>query len=63
MLMDMFETWSDALAFARSAFGQELPPVVRIVEELGTGYLRAPAQRPVVEGAADYVISVRHEVA
>jgi len=59
----LFETWSDVQSFARSAFGQDLLPVVRIVDELGTGYLRALAQRPVVEGAADYVISVRHEVA
>jgi hypothetical protein len=56
----LFETWSDAQAFARSAFGQDLLPVVRIVDELGTGYLRALAQRSAAEGAADYVISTVH---
>jgi hypothetical protein len=56
----LFETWSDAQAFGRSAFGQDLLPLVRIVDELGTGYLRALAQRSAVEGAADYVISTVH---
>lgn len=56
----LFETWSDAQAFARSAFGQDLQPVVRIVDELGTGYLRALAQHATTEGAADYVISTVH---
>ncbi|MBB2926588.1 hypothetical protein FHX59_000997 [Paraburkholderia silvatlantica] len=56
----LFETWSDAQAFARSPFGQDLLPVVRIVDELGTGYLRALAQRSATEGAVDYVISTVH---
>jgi len=56
----LFETWSDAQAFARSAFGQDLLPVVRIVDELGTGYLRALAQRSAAQDAADYVISTVH---
>jgi len=56
----LFETWSEAQAFARGAFGQDLLPVVRIVDELGTGYLRALAQRSAAEGAADYVISTVH---
>ncbi|MCG5072122.1 UvrD-helicase domain-containing protein [Paraburkholderia tagetis] len=56
----LFETWGDAQAFARSAFGQDLLPVVRIVDELGTGYLRALAQRSAAEGTADYVISTVH---
>ncbi|WP_256095091.1 ATP-binding domain-containing protein [Paraburkholderia nodosa] len=33
---------------------------MRIVDELGTGYLRALAQRSVVEAAAHYVISTVH---
>lgn len=56
----LFETWSDAQAFARSAFGQDLLPVVRIVDERGTDYLRALAQRSATEGAVDYVISTVH---
>jgi UvrD-like helicase C-terminal domain/AAA domain len=56
----LFETWSDAQAFARSAFGQDLLPVVQIVDELGTGYLRSLAQQIVPEGSADYVISTVH---
>ncbi|WP_112177436.1 UvrD-helicase domain-containing protein [Paraburkholderia unamae] len=56
----LFETWSDAQAFARSAFGQDLLPLVRIVDELGTGYLRALAQRSAQADAADYVISTVH---
>ncbi|WP_322028875.1 ATP-binding domain-containing protein [Paraburkholderia sp. J76] len=56
----LFDNWSDARSFARSAFGHDLLPVVRIVDELGTGYLRALAQRSAAEDAADYVISTVH---
>jgi hypothetical protein len=56
----LFETWGEAQAFARSAFGQDLLLVVRIVDEFGTGYLRALAQRAAEENAADYVISTVH---
>jgi UvrD-like helicase C-terminal domain len=56
----LFETWTDAQAFARSAFGQDLLPIVQIVDELGTGYLRALAQQVAPEGGADYVISTVH---
>ncbi|WP_442794139.1 UvrD-helicase domain-containing protein [Paraburkholderia sp. HD33-4] len=56
----LFENWGDAQAFARSAFGQDLLPVVQIVDELGTGYLRALAQRSAAEGSVGYVISTVH---
>ncbi len=56
----LFGTWSEAQAFARSELGQDLLSVVRIVDELGTDYLRALAQRSAGEGAADYVISTVH---
>ena len=58
--LSLFENWSDAQSFARSAFGQDLLPMVRIVDELGTGYLRALAQRSAAEGATDYLISTVH---
>ncbi|MFP3480182.1 ATP-dependent helicase, partial [Burkholderia sp. SIMBA_057] len=41
----LFETWKDAQTFARSAAGVDLLPVVQIVDESGTGYLRSLAQR------------------
>jgi hypothetical protein len=56
----LFETWKDAQAFAQSAVGRDLLPVVRIVDELGTGYLRALAQRITPESEANYVISTVH---
>ncbi|WP_343674157.1 ATP-binding domain-containing protein [Paraburkholderia heleia] len=56
----LFENWGEAQAFARSAFGQDLQPVVRIVDELGTGYLRTLAQRSAAKGTADYVVSTAH---
>jgi superfamily I DNA/RNA helicase len=56
----LFETWKDAQTFARSAAGADLLPVVRIVDEFGTGYLRSLAQRITPEAQADYVISTVH---
>ncbi|SKD00130.1 UvrD/REP helicase N-terminal domain-containing protein [Burkholderia sp. YR290] len=56
----LFETWDDAQTFARSAAGADLLPVVRIVDEFGTGYLRSLAQRITPEAQADYVISTVH---
>ncbi|WP_308444899.1 ATP-binding domain-containing protein [Paraburkholderia adhaesiva] len=56
----LFETWADARAFARSPFGQDLEPLVRMVDELGTDYLRSLAQRSANEAQADYVISTVH---
>ncbi|WP_322103183.1 hypothetical protein [Paraburkholderia sp. J41] len=40
----LFENWADAQAYSRTPFGQDLLPIVKIVDELGTGYLRALAQ-------------------
>ncbi|NKJ49056.1 hypothetical protein CIC12_20410 [Burkholderia sp. SG-MS1] len=40
-----FETWKDVQSFARSAIGADLLPIVRIVDELGTNYLRAIGTR------------------
>ncbi|WP_227747205.1 3'-5' exonuclease [Paraburkholderia franconis] len=51
---------SHAQTFARSAAGADLLPVVRIVDEFGTGYLRSLAQRITPEAQADYVISTVH---
>lgn len=56
----LFENWADAQAYARTPFGQDLSPIVRIVDELGTGYLRALARQCAVERQADYVISTVH---
>jgi superfamily I DNA/RNA helicase len=56
----LFETWDDAQTFARSAAGADLLPIVRIVDEFGTGYLRSLAQRITPEAQADYVISTVH---
>jgi hypothetical protein len=56
----LFESWKDAQSFAQSAFGRDLQPIVRIVDECGTGYLRNLASRITPESAADYVISTVH---
>ncbi|EIF32075.1 DNA/RNA helicase, superfamily I [Burkholderia sp. Ch1-1] len=56
----LFETWKDAQAFAQSAVGRDLHPIVRIVDEFGTDYLRALARRITPEASADYVISTVH---
>ncbi|MGF6547352.1 UvrD-helicase domain-containing protein [Paraburkholderia youngii] len=56
----LFETWKDAQSFARSVAGADLLPIVRIVDELGTGYLRSLAQRIAPETDSDYVISTVH---
>lgn len=56
----LFENWADAQAYARTPFGQDLSPIVRIVDELGTGYLRALARQCAAERQADYVISTVH---
>ncbi|MEI7297049.1 UvrD-helicase domain-containing protein [Paraburkholderia tropica] len=56
----LFENWAEVQAFARTPFGQDLLPVVQIVDEVGTGYLRALAQQCAPEQVADYVISTVH---
>lgn len=56
----LFETWKEAQSFARSAAGADLLPIVCIVDELGTDYLRSLAQRLTPEAGADYVISTVH---
>ncbi|SEK12446.1 3'-5' exonuclease [Paraburkholderia diazotrophica] len=56
----LFETWQEVQSFARSAFGRDLLPVVQIVDERGTGYLRALARHVTPENGADYVISSIH---
>src|SRR5262249_40372626 len=56
----MFESWKEVQSFARSAAGQDLLPIVQIVDERGTDYLRVLAQRMTPEREADYVISTVH---
>lgn len=56
----LFETRKEAQSFARSAAGADLLPMVRIVDELGTDYLRSLAKRLTPEAAAHYVISTVH---
>jgi hypothetical protein len=58
--LSLFETWKDVQSFARSAAGVDLLPVVRIVDELGTDYLRSLALRITPDADADYVISTVH---
>lgn len=56
----LFENWAEVQAFARTPFGHDLLPVVQIVDEVGTGYLRALAQQCAPEQVANYVISTVH---
>ncbi|CAD6561188.1 UvrD-helicase domain-containing protein [Paraburkholderia sabiae] len=58
--LSLFETWKDVQSFARSAAGVDLLPIVRIVDELGTDYLRSLALRITPEASADYIISTVH---
>jgi hypothetical protein len=58
--LSLFENWKDAQGFSRSAVGRDLLPVVQIVDDRGTDYLRALAQRLTPEHQADYVISTVH---
>ncbi|SAL65175.1 UvrD-helicase domain-containing protein [Caballeronia humi] len=58
--LSLFENWKEAQSFARSALGQDLRPIVEIVDGRGTHYLRALAQRVTPEGQADYVVSTVH---
>jgi len=58
--LSLFETWKEVQSFARSAAGVDLLPIVRIVDELGTDYLRSLALRITPEASADYVISTVH---
>jgi UvrD-like helicase C-terminal domain len=56
----LFETLKDAQSFAQSAVGRDLLPIVRIVDECGTAYLRELARRVTPEADAGYVISTVH---
>ncbi|KWD85124.1 ATP-binding domain-containing protein [Burkholderia ubonensis] len=56
----LFESWSDAQSFARSAVGGDLLPIVQMVEACGTDYLRALARRISPISQSDYVISTVH---
>ncbi|WP_061149519.1 UvrD-helicase domain-containing protein [Caballeronia arvi] len=56
----LFESWNDVQSFARCAAGQDLLPIVQIVDERGTDYLRTLARRITPEREADYVISTVH---
>ena len=56
----LFDTWKEAQSFAQNAVGRDLLPIVRIVDEFGTGYLRDLARRITPEAGADYVISTVH---
>jgi hypothetical protein len=59
-VFSLFENWGEVQSFARSAVGRDLLPIVRIVEECGTDYVRALARRAAPEAVADYVISTVH---
>jgi UvrD-like helicase C-terminal domain/UvrD/REP helicase N-terminal domain len=56
----LFENWGEAQSFARSAVGRDLLPIVQMVDECGTGYVRELARRVTPESGADYVISTVH---
>lgn len=56
----LFESWQEVQSYARSAVGNDLLPIVQMVDVCGTGYLRALAQRAMPEANADYLISTIH---
>jgi hypothetical protein len=56
----LFETWKDVQEYSKTFAGRDLLPIVTIVDNQGTGYLRSLFGRLSPEHEADYVISTIH---
>ncbi|MCA8306832.1 ATP-binding domain-containing protein [Burkholderia seminalis] len=56
----LFNSWEEVQSYARSAVGADLLPIVEMVDQCGTDYLRTLAQRATPAANADYTISTIH---
>jgi hypothetical protein len=56
----LFESWKDVQTYAESFAGRDLFPIVNLIDQQGTGYLRGLLERISPEENADYVISTIH---
>ncbi|AJY62433.1 ATP-dependent helicase (plasmid) [Burkholderia glumae] len=56
----LFESWEDARAFSRSAIGVDLLPIVELIDQCGTDYLRRVARHAGMNSSGDYVVSTIH---
>ena len=56
----LFETWKDVQEYANTFAGRDLLPIITIIDEQGTAYLRSLLARISPEDEADYVISTIH---
>lgn len=56
----LFDTWKDVQEYANTFSGRDLLPIVKIIDDQGTDYLRSLLTRISKEEDADYVISTIH---
>lgn len=56
----LFETWHDVQDYAKTAAGRDLLPIVLLINDHGTNYLRKLLTQSVPESEADYVVSTVH---
>lgn len=56
----LFESWRDVQTYAESFAGRDLFPIVNLIDQQGTDYLRGLLERISPEEHADYVISTIH---
>jgi superfamily I DNA/RNA helicase len=56
----LFESWKDVQTYAESFAGRDLFPIVNLIDQQGTDYLRGLLERISPEQTADYVISTIH---
>ena len=57
----LFETWQEVRDYCRSVAGQDLRPIVELIEQYGPDSLRELATLIVPEASAEYVISTVHK--
>jgi len=58
--LTLFESWSDVQEYARGQAGRDLLPIVMLIDNHGTDYLRDLLARVSPESEADYVVSTIH---
>ncbi|MFM0304601.1 3'-5' exonuclease [Paraburkholderia sediminicola] len=58
--LTLFESWADVQEYARGHAGRDLLPIVQLIDNHGTDYLRDLLSRVSTEKDADYVVSTVH---
>lgn len=56
----LFESWKEVQDYSKTFAGRDLLPIVTIIDNQGTAYLRSLLTRITIEKDADYVISTIH---